>query len=204
VNFSRLGLSSDIKIDGIIGISDAMEKKHVVLLDFANNILAIADSSTRYDSKAIRHSVKMLYSDDGCESIRSRFTEMLPASKFRGHYKWGNVIETNVFFDIGCHWETVFLSIFAIDAVFNPKHLPGKKVPPRYHDPQEKVDYWIADSIIIAGKIAVKKVKSVYIKTRHNLMFGDLPVGVLLGAPFFKRFKQVYFNFPARRVDFVN
>lgn len=81
--------------------------------------------------------------------------------------------------------------------------LYSKKALPNYHDEQENVDYWIADSIIISDKITVKKVKTVYIKSYSNYTFGDLQIGVLLGAPFFKRFKQVYFNFPAKRIDFV-
>lgn len=117
VNMANLNIPSHIKIDGIIGISEDLEN-HSVLMDFANNTLFIADSSTNYNLPTISKSVKMLYSDDGCESSRSKFSKVRPASKFRGHYKKGAVIETNLIFDTGCHWETAFVSTFTLDDVF--------------------------------------------------------------------------------------
>jgi len=202
VNLARLDLSSDIKIDGIIGISEHLEN-HTVLIDFVNNTLTIASSVINSNLKNISHSVTMLYSDDGSESKRSELFRVFPANKFNGYYKGGHTINTNLIFDTGCHWETAIVTIFDSDSLFTNKDIHNKRKPTKYHDKKEKIDYWIADSITIANKITLKNIKTVYLKAYSGPTFGNLSVGILLGAPFFKRYKQVYFNFPAKRIDFV-
>jgi hypothetical protein len=203
VNLSKLKLSSDIKIDGILGISPAMEK-HTIRIDFANNIVTIADSTTHFDIKKTHHSVDMLYSDNGFETKRSAFSKIIPAGKFLGYYGSGYFIETNLIFDTGCHWEAAIITLLPLDSVYT--HKPARrnsKIPHKYYDKQENIDYLMANSLSIAGQIIVKKVKTVYLKSYLGDAFGSLPSGILIGAPFFKRFKQVYFNFPAKRIDFV-
>lgn len=202
VNLSKLKLSSDIKIDGIIGISEAIEK-YIVQIDFATNTLTMADSTAPYRIKKNYYSVEMLYSDDGFETKSSKYSRSLPASKFLGHYSGGHFIETNLIFDTGCHWETALVTNLSIDSVYAHKGNRSRKIPTKYHDKKENIDYLIADSIAIAGKIIIKKVKSIYLKSYSSDAFGSLPIGILIGAPFFKRYKQVYFNFPAKRIDFV-
>lgn len=203
VNLSKLKLESDIKIDGILGISPAMEK-HIIRIDFVDNTVTIADSTTSFDIKKTHHSVDMLYSDNGFETKRSASSKLIPAGKFLGFYGSGYFIKTNLIFDTGCHWEAAITTLLPLDSVYTRKPASrSSKIPHKYYDKQENVDYLMADSLLIAGKITIKKVKTVYLKSYLGDAFGSLPIGILLGAPFFKRFKQVYFNFPDKRIDFV-
>lgn len=203
VNLSKLKLSSDIKIDGILGISPAIEK-YILRIDFVNKTATIADSTSRFSINKIHHSVDMLYSDNGFETKRSASSKLIPSSKFLGYYGSGYFIETNLLFDTGCHWEAAIVTQLPLDSVYArqpARH--SSKMPHKYYDKQENIYYLMADSLSIAGKITVKKVKTAYLKSYFGDTFGSLPMGIFVGAPFFKRFKQVYFNFPAKRIDFV-
>jgi hypothetical protein len=203
VNMSRLNIPSDIKIDGFIGISDSMKKTHSVLIDFVKNMIAIGCNEDGIAPFPVHHSVDMLYSDDGFASQRSKYSRIFPGGKLKLFYKGGHTIATNLIFDTGCHWEIALVTTLPSDSVLVYQYTSRKKPPIKYHDKRENVDYWMADSMMVGGKIVQKNIQTVYLKRFYDDTFGYNPVGVLLGAPFFKRYRQVYFNFPARRVDFV-
>jgi hypothetical protein len=203
IDIQKVAIPSDIKIDGFWGPNQTMEQ-FTVLLDFSKGRLSFADSSQSYKLPPNSQSIGMMYTDEGHPSILSKYGRNILSNKVQLYHQTGHRINTHLLFDTGCHWEAVIVTAKSIDSVFINSLPHGQlKKPTKYFDKKEKVFYWMADSLVIANAIMLKKVKTYYLKTFSMTTFGSLDTYIFIGAPFFKRYRQVYFNFPARRVDFV-
>ena len=194
-----------IQINGVIGINPYLEK-YVIGLNFEKEQLEISDKDPTYDKKTF--SSELIFSDSDYGNQLSQYSHKLAAIKVRYILSNNVVINANALFDTGCNINFVVNSSSNIDSLLEAAKkavtIVIKKVS--LGNDELKIYKIVADSVVLNGEKSYNNSLIYFTKIPDNRMpeFGDAKSSGLIGAPFLKKFKEVLFDFPKKKVFFID
>ena len=202
IKISQQNIGSRIKIDGIIGVNRAIEKL-VTMIDFEDNTFEILTSIPVNTSKN-SFQIGLIYTDNGYGAGLSEYYKKLSATRAKFYISNEVFINTNISIDTGSNIDFVLLTSQNIDSLIkkinkpyesiNKKQSLGNNLTTEY---KFKADSIVVDNLILKKDITMNLTPA---DKMINISFGSLKTFGLIGAPFLKQYKRVFFDYPAQRL----
>jgi hypothetical protein len=199
-----------VKISGIIGVN-VFARTYGLVLDFENHFLTIAKNLKPDLMHLAAFSVRIIYTDDGFESSETdkiRNVNWLMAGKTVLYLGGNRKMEVNGIFDTGCRFG-FYLLASAKDETF-VRELKGDANNSIESDTTSSGiirRYSLVTDSVVVGTVRVGKGERCFLSflPASNLAFyGNTNAGMLIGVAFMKRFRRVYFDYPGKRIYFIN
>lgn len=196
--------NSKYHIDGIIGLNFFNIQKHTTSIDFRKNFLEITNKvKVRKNSTYFQ----MIYSDNGAETLSSRYHRLLPCVKVDLYFNDTLSVGTNLFIDTGCNTEVSLTSLEEISNLLSKDKVDSVKIKKvSFGSYADTITYFKLKGLDIGESNAFSKVDAIIVqrnKKTKNPAFGDLNIYGAIGAPFLARFKKVILDYPNRKIYFI-